>query len=73
MKNLSGMGGVVLKINNDLQLYSNFSTAFQTPTTSELSNKEDGSGGFNTLLKPEQLKNIELGIRGNNFNHRSFL
>ena len=72
MKNLSGMGGVVLKINNDLQLYSNFSTAFQTPTTSELSNKEDGSGGFNSLLKPEQLKNIELGIRGNNLNHRLF-
>ncbi len=72
MKNLSGMAGIIFNINSDAQLYSNFSTAFQTPTTSELSNREDGSGGFNTSLKPEQLKNIELGLRGNSFNHHLF-
>ncbi len=72
MKNLSGMAGLIFSINKDLQLYSNFSTSFQTPTTSELSNNADGSGGFNTSLKPEQLKNIEIGIRGNNLNHHLF-
>ena len=69
MKNISGMGGLVYRVNNELQIFTNYSTSFQTPTTSELSNKADGSGGFNISLKPEQLKNIELGFRGSKFNY----
>jgi iron complex outermembrane receptor protein len=47
-----------------LEVYGNFSTAFQTPTTSELSNQSDGSGGFNPDLGPERTVGGELGVRG---------
>jgi iron complex outermembrane receptor protein len=47
-----------------LNLYANFSTAFQTPTASELSNLPDGSGGLNPDLEPEDLSSLEAGARG---------
>ncbi len=47
-----------------LNLYANFSTAFQTPTASELSNLPDGSGGLNPDLEPEDLRSFEAGARG---------
>jgi iron complex outermembrane receptor protein len=47
-----------------LEVYGNLSTAFQTPTTSELSNQADGSGGFNPDLGPERTVGGELGVRG---------
>ena len=65
MNNLSPMIGAVYSLNSALQVYANYSTSFQTPTTSELSNTANGQGGFNTSLKPEQLKNFEIGARGN--------
>ena len=45
-------------------LYANFSTAFETPTTSELSNDPSGDGGFNDRLRPEVLRSFEAGVRG---------
>ncbi|MDA0747892.1 MAG: TonB-dependent receptor, partial [bacterium] len=47
-----------------LTLYTNFTTAFQTPTTTELGNRPTGEGGFNPDLQPEKLHSLELGIRG---------
>lgn len=44
--------------------YGNFSTAFQTPTTSELSNRPTEAGGFNPGLEPEQLRGFEAGVKG---------
>lgn len=44
--------------------YGNFSTAFQTPTTSELSNRPTEAGGFNPALEPEQLRGFEVGLKG---------
>lgn len=46
-----------------LALYANVATAFQTPTTSELSNRADGLGGFNPALDPEHIGSIEGGLR----------
>jgi iron complex outermembrane receptor protein len=40
------------------------STAFETPTTTELVNKADGSGGFNPDLGPQRAVNYEIGARG---------
>ncbi len=52
-------------------LYSNFSTSFESPTTTELVNRPDGTGGFNAELDPEKAVSLETGIRGtkgeNNF------
>lgn len=44
--------------------YGNFSTAFQTPTTSELSNRPTQAGGFNPDLEPERLRGFEAGMKG---------
>lgn len=45
-------------------LYANVSTAFETPTTSELANRESGEGGFNPDLEPQRALSTEAGARG---------
>lgn len=61
---ISPMVGVTYAASNELNLYGNFATAYQTPTTVELSNRPTGEGGFNTDLEPEDLQSFELGVRG---------
>ena len=61
---VSPMVGVTFAATEQLNLYSNFATAYQTPTTVELSNTPSGAGGFNAELEPEDLKTFELGARG---------
>jgi iron complex outermembrane receptor protein len=56
--------GLTFAATANLHLYGNLSTAFQTPTASELSNRPDGRGGFNPDLRPERLRSVELGLRG---------
>lgn len=46
------------------QLFANFSTAFESPTTVELVNRPDGSRGFNQNLDPERTVSLESGVRG---------
>ncbi len=60
----SPMLGVQVSPQRWLNLYANFSTAFQTPTASEMSNQPDGSGGLNPDLEPEDLRSLEAGARG---------
>lgn len=60
----SPMAGVAFRPTADVTAYANFSTAFETPTTSELSNDPDGAGGFNDDLSPEVLRSLEAGVRG---------
>lgn len=45
-------------------LYANASTAFETPTASELSNRPSGGGGFNPGLGPQTLRTLETGLKG---------
>lgn len=45
-------------------VYTNLSTSFETPTTSELSNRPGGGGGFNPDLEPQSARSLEIGIRG---------
>jgi len=44
-------------------LYASVSSAFETPTFTELANPS-GAGGFNPDLQPQKALNQELGIRG---------
>lgn len=44
--------------------FANVGTAFETPTTTELVNRPDGSGGLNPLLEPQQATQVEGGVRG---------
>ncbi|MCF8264497.1 MAG: TonB-dependent receptor [Melioribacteraceae bacterium] len=64
MNSVSGMLGVIYKLNITDHFFANFSTSFQTPTTNELSNREDNLGGFNPTLKPENILSTEIGFRG---------
>ncbi|MFW6089163.1 MAG: TonB-dependent receptor [Gemmatimonadota bacterium] len=60
----SPMAGVAYRPTADATAFANFSTAFETPPTSELSNDPDGTGGFNDDLRPEVLRSFEAGVRG---------
>ena len=64
MNNLSYMLGYNFRLSNNLNIYGNYSSGFQTPTTNELSNNPIEEGGFNETLLPEKVNNIELGIKG---------
>jgi iron complex outermembrane receptor protein len=44
--------------------YANLSTSFETPTTTELANQPNSTGGFNTSLDPQRTVNFEVGARG---------
>lgn len=46
------------------QLFANFGTALDAPTTTELGNRPDGSSGFNPALNPERTFSAEIGGRG---------
>lgn len=45
-------------------LFAQYSTAFETPTTTELVNRPSGEGGFNGALQPQRTEGIEIGARG---------
>ena len=64
MSAVSGNLGLSLSIGDHFVPYVNVATAFETPTTTELVNKPDGSGGFNPDLGPQRAVNYEIGARG---------
>lgn len=45
-------------------LFAHYSTAFETPTTTELVNRPSGEGGFNDALNPQHTQGVEVGARG---------
>ena len=47
-----------------VNIFTNFATAYETPTTLELSNTPTGQGGFNPDLEPQDLRSFEIGLRG---------
>jgi iron complex outermembrane recepter protein len=64
MSAASGNVGLSLAFGEHFVPYFNVSTAFETPTTTELVNQPDGSGGFNPDLGPQRAMNYEIGARG---------
>ena len=64
MSALSGNVGASWTFDDRFVPYINVSTAFETPTTTELVNQPDGSGGFNPELGPQRAVNYEIGARG---------
>lgn len=64
MKQMSPMTGIVYLYSPTHSVYFNYSTAFQTPTTSELGNQPSGKGGLNPNLNPEIIYNYETGFKG---------
>jgi len=64
MSAASGNIGASWTVHSRFVPYVNISTAFETPTTTELVNQPDGSGGFNAELGPQRTVNYEVGARG---------
>ena len=64
MRSLSGSLGIVLNPSDAVTLYGNVGSSFETPTTTELANRPDTAGGFNSGLGPQRALNYEIGARG---------
>jgi len=59
----SGSAGVTWTVAPTTVLYANAGTAFETPTTTELTNRPDGAGGMNDSLGPQRAWMLDLGVR----------
>jgi iron complex outermembrane receptor protein len=60
----SPVAGIVARIAATQSLYANVSSAFETPTATELGNHADGSAGINPDLDPQRSTTIEAGTKG---------
>jgi iron complex outermembrane receptor protein len=61
---VSPMLGIGWRASRFASVYANYTTAFETPTTTELGNKADGSAGFNPDLQPQRSGTAEVGAKG---------
>jgi len=64
MRALSGSLGVSVAPSDAATLYGNIGTSFETPTTTELTNRPGSAGGFNPSLEPQKATSYEVGVRG---------
>jgi iron complex outermembrane recepter protein len=56
--------GLVVRLQPLTAAYVNVSSAFETPTATELVNQPDGSAGLNRDLEPQTALSYESGIKG---------
>ncbi|QDF30171.1 TonB-dependent receptor [Halarcobacter anaerophilus] len=54
--------GLNYALNQNTNIYTNFSTAFRAPTASQISS--NSADGYTTNIDPEKVYNYEIGIRG---------
>jgi iron complex outermembrane receptor protein len=64
LQKVSPMAGVVARVGLLHAVYANVSTAFETPTMTELSTQPDGSAGLNRDLDPQRATTFEIGMKG---------
>ncbi|PYO83457.1 MAG: hypothetical protein DMD65_05855 [Gemmatimonadetes bacterium] len=64
MRALSGSLGVAVTPSDAVTVYGNLGTSFETPTTTELTNRPGSAGGFNPSLQPQKATTYEMGVRG---------
>ncbi len=64
MDAISPSVGATFAVAPGMNIFTSFSTAYETPTTVELSNTPTGEGGFNQNLEPQDLSSFEVGARG---------
>ncbi|MCY4218879.1 MAG: TonB-dependent receptor [Gammaproteobacteria bacterium] len=67
---VSPMVGLSFALTEDVRLYSNISSGFETPTTTELANPILNEGGFDQTLEPQESTNYEIGIKSLTGKHR---
>jgi iron complex outermembrane receptor protein len=61
---VSPVAGIVARVAPLHSLYANISSAFETPTATELGNHEDGTAGINPDLDPQRSYTTEAGAKG---------
>lgn len=61
---VSPMVGVNWRVGPLASAYASVSTSFETPTTTELTNRPEGIGGLNAELKPQRGVAYEVGYKG---------
>jgi len=61
---VSPMAGLLAHLGDSHSAYFNVSTAFETPTATELGNQPSGAAGINQDLKPQRSVTYELGLKG---------
>jgi len=64
MRAFSPMIGIVYRLGDLASIYTSASSAFETPTATELANKPDGSTGLNPIILPQNSRTLEMGIKG---------
>lgn len=60
----SASGGASYFVAEAFVPYVNVGSEFETPTTTELANQPNSSGGFNSELDPQRTTSFEVGARG---------
>jgi iron complex outermembrane receptor protein len=58
------MVGLLARLSPLQSAYANISTAFETPTATELGNQPSGAAGINRELKPQRSVTYEVGLKG---------
>ncbi|MDQ6689297.1 MAG: TonB-dependent receptor [Gemmatimonadota bacterium] len=61
---ISPMAGLLARLSPLESAYANISTAFETPTATELGNQPSGAAGINRDLKPQRSVTYEIGVKG---------
>lgn len=61
---LSPMAGLLARLSDSQSAYANVSTAFETPTATELGNQPSGAAGINQSLQPQRSLTYEVGVKG---------
>lgn len=59
----SGNVGLSATLADGVTAWSGLATTFETPTTTELANRPDGSRGFNPALDPQRSVGLDAGLR----------
>ena len=55
--------GFTVRPHRGLELFGSLTTSFETPSTTELTNRPNGAGGFNPDLEPQRGTTLEAGVR----------
>jgi len=63
---VSPMVGLLARLSPLQSAYANISSAFETPTATELGNQPSGAAGINRDLKPQRSITYEVGLKGVN-------
>lgn len=61
---VSPMAGLLARLSDSHSAYANVSTAFETPTATELGNQPSGEAGINQSLQPQRSVTYEIGLKG---------